>query len=88
MPDRTSQRPRLRPGQQPAHVLRRTRRVIGCERQGYGRTADTDRPFTLDQWADDPAALLRHLDIEKADVLKRGYRSMSGNNEDRKEAAS
>jgi pimeloyl-ACP methyl ester carboxylesterase len=48
-----------------------TRQVIAYERQGHGHTADIDRPFTLESWADDAAALLQHLNIEKADVL--GY---------------
>ena len=55
--------------------LAETRRVIAVEQQGHGRTADIDRPITYEQMADDTAALLRHLGIEKADVL--GY-SMGG----------
>lgn len=45
--------------------------VIASERQGHGHTADIDRPFTLEQMADDTAALLKHLKIEQADIL--GY---------------
>ncbi|MBZ0285673.1 MAG: alpha/beta fold hydrolase [Anaerolineae bacterium] len=48
-----------------------TRQVIAFERQGHGHTADIDRPFSLEQWADDTAALLQHLKIEQADIL--GY---------------
>jgi pimeloyl-ACP methyl ester carboxylesterase len=48
-----------------------TRQVIAFERQGHGHTADIDRPFSLEQWADDTAALLQHLNIEQADIL--GY---------------
>lgn len=48
-----------------------TRQAIAFERQGHGRTADIDRPFSLEQWADDTAALLQHLNIEQADVF--GY---------------
>lgn len=48
-----------------------TRQVIAFERQGHGHTADIDRPFSLEQWADDTAALLRYLNIEQADIL--GY---------------
>jgi pimeloyl-ACP methyl ester carboxylesterase len=55
--------------------LARTRRVIAVELQGHGRTADIDRPLSYEQMADDIAALLRHLGIEKADVF--GY-SMGG----------
>ena len=55
--------------------LARTRQVIVPELQGHGHTADIDRPITYEQMADDTAALLRHLDIEQADVF--GY-SMGG----------
>src|SRR4051812_31191877 len=43
--------------------------VIAIELQGHGRTADTDRPMSLDQFADDVVALLAHLGIEKVDVF-------------------
>lgn len=56
-------------------LLAQTRQVIVPELQGHGRTADIDRPFTFEQFADDVAALLDWLDIEKADVF--GY-SMGG----------
>jgi pimeloyl-ACP methyl ester carboxylesterase len=50
-------------------ALARTRQVIAFEQQGHGRTADiAERPFTFEQSADDTAALLRHLKIEKADL--------------------
>ena len=49
----------------------RTRKVVAFDQQGHGRTADVDRPFRFEQSADDAAALLRHLGIEKADFL--GY---------------
>jgi pimeloyl-ACP methyl ester carboxylesterase len=52
-------------------TLAKTRQVIAFERQGHGHTADIDRPFSLEQWADDTAALLQHLNIEQADIL--GY---------------
>lgn len=52
------------------------RQVIAVEMQGHGHTADIDRPLTLEQMADDTAALLHHLRIEQADVF--GY-SMGGN---------
>jgi pimeloyl-ACP methyl ester carboxylesterase len=51
--------------------LAETRQVIAVELQGHGRTADIDRPFSFEQWADDVAALLDHLGHERADVL--GY---------------
>jgi pimeloyl-ACP methyl ester carboxylesterase len=45
------------------------------ELQGHGRTADADGPITCEQMADDTAALIRHLELEDADVV--GY-SMGG----------
>ncbi|HEX2742655.1 MAG TPA: alpha/beta hydrolase [Rubrobacter sp.] len=56
-------------------ALAETRRVIAVELQGHGRTADIDRPITYEHMADDVAALLRHLEIENADIF--GY-SMGG----------
>lgn len=56
-------------------TLAETRQVIAVEQQGHGHTADIDRPLTYEQMAEDTAALLRHLDIENADVF--GY-SMGG----------
>lgn len=55
--------------------LAEIRQVVAVEQQAHGRTADVDRPLTYEQMADDTAALLRHLEIENADVL--GY-SMGG----------
>jgi pimeloyl-ACP methyl ester carboxylesterase len=52
-----------------------TRQVIAVEQQGHGRTADIDRPITYEQMADDTAALMRHLELDSADVI--GY-SMGG----------
>jgi len=49
----------------------KTRRVIAFEQQGHGRTADVDRPYSFEQSADDAAALLGHLKIERADFY--GY---------------
>jgi pimeloyl-ACP methyl ester carboxylesterase len=51
--------------------LAKTRQVIGFELQAHGRTADIDRPLSIEQMADDVAAALRHLNIEQADVM--GY---------------
>ncbi len=51
--------------------LAETRQVIGVELQAHGHTADIDRPMTNEQNADDIAALLRHLNIEQADIF--GY---------------
>jgi pimeloyl-ACP methyl ester carboxylesterase len=50
--------------------LARTRQVIAFEQQGYGHTADiADRPFSFEQSADDTAALLKYLHIDKADLF-------------------
>jgi pimeloyl-ACP methyl ester carboxylesterase len=49
--------------------LARSRRVIAVEQQAHGRTPDIDRPLSIEQMAEDTAALLRHLDIERADVF-------------------
>jgi pimeloyl-ACP methyl ester carboxylesterase len=51
--------------------LARTQRVIAVDLQGHGRTADIDRPFSCEAMADDIAALLRYLEIPKADIV--GY---------------
>ena len=55
--------------------MAKSRQVIAVEQQGHGRTADVDRPLTYEQMADDTAALVRHLEIDSADVV--GY-SMGG----------
>jgi pimeloyl-ACP methyl ester carboxylesterase len=50
-------------------TLAARRQVIALELQGHGRTADTDRAMSFDQFADDVVALLAHLGIEEADVF-------------------
>jgi pimeloyl-ACP methyl ester carboxylesterase len=47
------------------------RTVIVFDQQGHGRTPDTSREMSYEQFADDAAALLRALQIERADVM--GY---------------
>jgi pimeloyl-ACP methyl ester carboxylesterase len=47
------------------------RRVIAVDLQGHGRTADVDRPFRAETMADDVAALIEHLGLERADLM--GY---------------
>jgi pimeloyl-ACP methyl ester carboxylesterase len=48
--------------------LARERTVVVADPQGHGRTGDADRPLSYDGLADDAAALLAHLGIERADV--------------------
>jgi pimeloyl-ACP methyl ester carboxylesterase len=55
--------------------LAKTRQVIAFELQGHGRTADIDRPLSMERMADDTAAALQQLGIENADFF--GY-SMGG----------
>lgn len=52
-------------------ALAQTRQVIAVELQGHGHTADADRPLTFEQMADDVAALIKHLELDQADVI--GY---------------
>ncbi len=47
------------------------RQVIAPDLQGHGRTADIDRPIDIRLMADDTAALIDHLGLEKPDVV--GY---------------
>ena len=49
--------------------LAASRQVIAVELQAHGRTADIDRPLGYESMADDVAALLRHLEVEEADVF-------------------
>jgi pimeloyl-ACP methyl ester carboxylesterase len=49
--------------------LAKTRRVIAFEMQAHGRTADIDRPLSMEQMADDTAAALQQLGIENADFF-------------------
>ena len=51
--------------------LSKTRQVIAVEMQGHFRTADIDRPFSLESLADDAAALLKYLKVDSADIF--GY---------------
>ena len=45
--------------------------AILVDLQGHGRTADIDRPLSIEAMADDVAALISHLGLEPSDVL--GY---------------
>ena len=52
------------------------RPVIVFDQQGHGRTADAPRKMSYQQFADDAAALLRGLNVERADVM--GYSQGGG----------
>jgi pimeloyl-ACP methyl ester carboxylesterase len=47
------------------------RQVIAFELQAHGRTADIDRPLSIEQFADDVAAALQQLGVHQADLF--GY---------------
>lgn len=50
-------------------LLTGSRQVIGVEEQGHGHTAWIDRPYTPENSADDVAAVLEQLEVQRADVL-------------------
>lgn len=50
-------------------TLAENRQVIGVDLQAHGRTVDIDRPMAYEAMADDVAALIEYLDIDKADVM-------------------
>jgi pimeloyl-ACP methyl ester carboxylesterase len=52
-------------------ALAANRRVIAVHLQGHGHTPDVDRPLRFESLADDVAAVIRELDLGKADLL--GY---------------
>jgi pimeloyl-ACP methyl ester carboxylesterase len=45
------------------------RRVIAVEEQAHGRTTDRDAPVAFESSADDVAALLRYLQVDRADIF-------------------
>jgi pimeloyl-ACP methyl ester carboxylesterase len=47
----------------------KSHKVIAVDMQAHGHTADIDRPLSFQQDADDIAALLKYLDIEKANIF-------------------
>ncbi len=51
------------------HEFAKTHKVIAVELQAHGHTADIDRPLSFTQDADDVAALLKILNISKADIF-------------------
>ncbi|HEY2690602.1 MAG TPA: alpha/beta hydrolase [Streptosporangiaceae bacterium] len=52
-------------------ALAERHQVVAPDLQGHGRTADIDRPIDVRFMADDIAALIGHLGLEKPDVV--GY---------------
>src|SRR6187455_735580 len=50
-------------------TLAKTHQVMAVEMQAHGHTLDIDRPLSFEQDADDIAALLKHLNISKADIF-------------------
>ncbi len=45
------------------------RQIIAVDQQAHGRTADIDRPLRYEQLADDAAAFLQWLGVDRADVF-------------------
>jgi pimeloyl-ACP methyl ester carboxylesterase len=56
--------------------LTENRQVISIEQQAHGHTADINRTLTIEQMAQDTAALLKHIGIEQADFF--GYSMGAG----------
>jgi pimeloyl-ACP methyl ester carboxylesterase len=52
-------------------TLSESHQVIAVDLQGHGRTADIDRPIDIRLMADDIAALIDHLGLDKPDLV--GY---------------
>jgi pimeloyl-ACP methyl ester carboxylesterase len=52
-------------------ALSANHQVIAVDLQGHGRTADIDRPIDIRLMADDIAALIDHLGLDKPDIV--GY---------------
>jgi pimeloyl-ACP methyl ester carboxylesterase len=57
-------------------LLSRSRKVVAFELQAHGRTADIDRPLTLEGMADDVAEAIHQLGFAQADIL--GYSMGAG----------
>jgi pimeloyl-ACP methyl ester carboxylesterase len=49
--------------------LAESRQVIALEMQAHGRTADIDRPLSMEQMADDTVSALQQLEIDNADFF-------------------
>lgn len=59
-----------------AEDFARDRAVVVFDQQGHGRTPDTSREMSYEQFGDDAAALLRALGVNRADVM--GYSQGGG----------
>jgi len=61
-------------GQKTFATLADSHSIITIDLQGHGRTADIpDRRMSIEQHAEDVVALLKHLDIPRADFLGESY---------------
>jgi pimeloyl-ACP methyl ester carboxylesterase len=55
-------------------ALAKRRAIITMDLQGHGRTRDIpERPLSIEQYAEDVVALLKHLDVARADFLGESY---------------
>ena len=52
-------------------MLAKRHQVVGVDLQAHGRTADIDRPIRTELMAEDIAALIKHMKLERPDVV--GY---------------
>jgi pimeloyl-ACP methyl ester carboxylesterase len=59
-------------------MLARTHRVYALELQGHGRTTDIDRPITYQNLADDVAAFMNAVGLQKADVFGYSLGALAG----------
>ena len=50
-------------------AMAKSHKVIAVEMQAHGRTADIERPLSFEQDADDIAALLKYLKIDRANIF-------------------
>src|SRR5437773_9792531 len=50
-------------------LLAKGRKVIGVDLQSHGRSPAADREMTFEAMADDIAALIRHLGLERAAIM-------------------
>lgn len=57
----------------PLAEMARTHRVVAIHARGHGLSTDSDQPWSFAVFADDVAAVMGHLGIEKAGVM--GYSS-------------